>query len=34
MGRKATWMWARIAVIVGVLVLAFLILVFSSVPAG
>jgi hypothetical protein len=34
MGRKAAWLWTRIAVIVGVLVLAFLILVFSSVPAG
>jgi hypothetical protein len=33
-GPKAAWLWTRIAVIVGVLVLAFLILVFSSVPAG
>jgi hypothetical protein len=34
MGRKATWLWTRIAVIVGVLVLAFLILVFWFVPVG
>ena len=34
MSRKAVWLWTRIAVVVGVLVLAFLILVFSSLPAG
>jgi hypothetical protein len=33
MDRKATWIWTRIAWVVGVLVLGFLALVFSSVPA-
>ena len=33
MGRKAACFWTRLALVVGVLLAAFLMLIFSTVPA-